>query len=456
MSTSSAAVVKDETKSQDMQGGHLNGRGFMEAAGTLVSEILRETEVQRGALKQKLVDEVQVHIERMQEESRAAIREVSANCETRLHAMEARLDAAERAARGAEERAAADKAALPSRVAEISRGVDKELAAPERARLASRVSEVSRGLDEARGLLDELAAGRLQGRELVRKGGEDGDTMSQLTSVKIMELRGLCDQRLNAVQQCVEAVAEATHGNSRDLEALERVWSSHVAASREAVNEVRKAHESLRAHVATLNPQIISQYGGGNGEESGVRGVVQAMREQLLNLSMRVSELTTDQEGRVGQQYSEEARAELLRQEQAMERMALSGKAAMKQLDAKQARLQATLNVTQQQMREELAVLIEELRKYQIFVSTHRFPSLGGRYSQILRSPAGSAESTVPSTPDHASRSPTDLGGVVRADGSAEGGVGDTSLAIRSGAAGAATPTSAEMKYNDRDVCSTM
>jgi len=253
----------------------------------------------------------------------------------------------------------------------------------------------------------------------------------------LSELRESCDSRLSVLQAGIKSLTAAqaskdaasvsTNASEKsprqlDLDALEQLWSSHMVTSREAINEVRASQDKIQAQLAHHKPSAGSalQANGVGGHAGGtsstetpesseeLRGQVQALRNQLLNLSMRLSDLAMTSDGGALQHLTEEHRSDCERQrqliggvEQNMERMALSGKAAIKQLDAKQARQQAVLVATQQQLREELSVLIEELQRQRIVVDSRRFPSLAGRYGGVGGdSRADSTTSTVPSTPD--------------------------------------------------------
>lgn len=212
-----------------------------------------------------------------------------------------------------------------------------------------------------------------------------------------MELREACDRRLYQLQLQVKTLLDNFAGNDKqsnaegpmnDLMELERLCSSHMAAAREAIKEVRKSQEELQIGLreefsktqATSKLQIASTA----KTEDEMRGQIQVLREQTLNLSMRLSELAMPGDAQQLQNLSEEFRTETERSrerhrtvEQSIERTVLSGRSALEQMDTRCSRLQLSLTETQNLLRDDLSVLLEELQKSRISIDMQRFKTLG-------------------------------------------------------------------------------
>lgn len=416
-----------------------------QAARDLVSEISKEVEERCRTFEARLQDELdQKHrslraeligdVSKLGESCQRTCTDLEEDLSARLRSLEARVGASEAEAKLLEVRVGKSEAELPSLTQVVT---DADQKSRETSELLEKLESKLKTTAEEVGTLtskrDEMEK-RMQGLEEAR-------THMKYTTAKMEELRELCDRRFSGMQERLEQLVHTSSVavGAPELEGLERICSTHMSATREAIKEIFATIHDVQAQLATVNKGRGVQANAGvsvaQEDQEDILKQMQALREQHLNLSMRISEMQMRAEaetpagsptrgGGLGDD-SIQVRAEVDHQrqlvqaiEQNVERTALNGKAAIKGLDTRVTRLQAQLTGTQQQLREELTVLLEELRKSRIIVDNHRFPSLSRVTPSpgVVATPTESVGSTVPSTPDRtpfltSGRSPVDFGG---------------------------------------------
>lgn len=357
-----------------------------------MSEILAKVEERTRDFEGKLAAELEQYAHRLQAD-------IAADLQQRLETVEARLRATEAEAQ-AELRAVAnhlDKQA-GARVQALERRLDE-----------ADIDGLKRRLDIQSVTLNEFE-GRLQAHQRFETELSEGTRSDRAVVAELVEL----SRRLE-----------------NDAEAAQSEFQSHAVRTAEVhsalantLAELRGVCEVQFGKLQTEVERLISTVTDDSKSDSDaeMQQQIQALRDQLLNLSMRLSELAMNTDQAMLQQLTEEHRSDSERSrsminnlEQNTERMALNAKAAIKQLDAKQARSEALLTAVQQQLREELSALLEELNRNRVIVNSQRFPSLTGHYGHFLTETPESggsrpmSGSTVPSTvastplntPDH-------------------------------------------------------
>jgi len=271
----------------------------------------------------------------------------------------------------------------------------------------------------------ESVCSTMQGRSEAELDRRAEDTRRQLDG-----LRQLSDSSMQALQQRLVEVAEAfskAELNGPKAAEADRVCVNHMAVAREALTVIKASHEDLRSKVDAIEQnQNVGSSAPSRATLDGddLQEQLQAFREQLLNLSMRVSELAMGSDHQALQTLSEECRTELERHmqavkrtEQAMDHNVMSGRAALEQLGQKQARLEQRLTGTQQMLQAELGELLEELHRLRIPVDTQRFQSVSGGGGPRGGRPNSAADGAGNGPPSRAGvpmvdgRSPVDIRG---------------------------------------------
>lgn len=419
-----------------------------QAARDLVSEITREitreVDERCRSLEARLQEELEQKTRSLRAELIGDVSNLGESCQRacsnldeelsgRLRSLEARVSASE-----AEVTIVTSEMCRVTKVAEAT-----ESKSSETSHLLEKLTDQTRQLERNVQMTSaEEARITSYEKEELEKRLQEIEEARRLAGMKLQELHDLCEQRFSGLQGRVEQLvgSSSLSVNPSELESLERICTTHMSATREAINEIFATLRELQDQVTSVKKSGAALANARKAEdmEDYTKKQIDLLREQHMKLSMRISEMQSQMQlvaetpavspQRVvggGLEDSSLVRAEVDQQrqlvqaiEQNVERTALSGKAAIKGLETRVTRLQAQLTGTQQQLREELTVLLEELRKSRIMVDNRHFPSLLHRAPTpgSAMTPTESVGSTVPSTPDRtpfltSGRSPVDFGG---------------------------------------------
>lgn len=207
----------------------------------------------------------------------------------------------------------------------------------------------------------------------------------------LQDLRALCEGGLERLQarldEALDVVYRMDLASSANASEIEQLCSDHMAATRKALQEMRAAEEELRSKLLAVEERVSpehTRYQRPVAVESALEEQVQSLRDQLLNLSMRISELTMSCDGQALQSFSEECREELQRHmqavrrvEQKVDRTALSGRQVLDRLRRQHAEVVRRHAIAQHAMEADFRELLEELRQNSVVVDEQRFSTIG-------------------------------------------------------------------------------
>jgi len=203
----------------------------------------------------------------------------------------------------------------------------------------------------------------------------------------LQDLRALCEAGLERLQarldKALDVVSRMDLASSANVAEMEQLCSDHMAATRKALQEMRAAEGELRSKLQVLEDHT---HNGCHrpGVDNALKEQVLSQRDQLLNLSMRVSELAMSSDGQALQSFSEECREELQRHmqavrrvEQKVDRTALSGRQVLDRFRRQHAEVAQRHLTSQQTLEADFRKLLEELRQNSVLVDGRCFKSIG-------------------------------------------------------------------------------
>lgn len=234
------------------------------------------------------------------------------------------------------------------------------------------------------------AAAAVRGRE---EGG-DADSSGKLSRLDaVVELTRRLEKETQASRDEVSRLAERSAGAQR---ALGGALGELRGMCDNRLGELQANLETVAGGVAAFIKSSREEAASGSKQEAD-HFEMQVLREKLLSLNVRVGEIEANpalEEVRSTVDRHENAITHL---ERSMEKAATDVRTYLWESDSRRLSGEQLLAATQQQLREELTVLIDELNRSHVVVNAHRFPSLSGNYAGLMTMP--SSLQPVPTAP---------------------------------------------------------